>query len=264
MSNWSRFKEAVSGLADKAAELVDKAVDVAEGALLRAAEVTLDTCSYIAEKTEEAFHWVGSKIDEYSTKIKNYMIDKNVPEDVKHTHKPHAEKGVGLINKQFPEGFKQAINKHNPEERKQKIADLAENVTSLMKIKNPPEIIFFNPTKGVDEYECGRYDHENNRLEINLAMTISAEPKILLEQVCTIFHELVHANQLRAIDAYNAGKSVIEFGYTKDYVKLLDYNLDHYIDPRENFEAYTQQPLEAEAFYIEHLLKSLLAKKQEL
>ena len=65
---------------------------------------------------------------------------------------------------------------------------------------------------------------------------------------------MIHARQLRAIEALAEGRFDESYGYSKSYVEKLAYNLQHYIRPNENAEAYVKQPLEAEAFWYEQEL----------
>ena len=65
---------------------------------------------------------------------------------------------------------------------------------------------------------------------------------------------MIHARQLRAIEALAEGRLDESYGYSENYVANLAYNLKHYIRPSENAEAYVKQPLEAEAYWYEQEL----------
>ena len=102
---------------------------------------------------------------------------------------------------------------------------------------------------------CGGYRHRDNSLRLNLAMIVSDEPELFREQVSTIFHELVHARQHEAVFALANGKPYEEYGYSVEDLQVMANNFLNYITPGENYEAYTKQPVEAEAYWFEEQIK---------
>ena len=125
-----------------------------------------------------------------------------------------------------------------------------------MGIKNPPELEFFVPDS-IEQMNslCGGYRHKDNTLRLNLAMIVSGEPELFREQVSTIFHELVHTRQYEAVSAWANDKPYEEYGYSEEYLQVMAENILHYIRPEENYEAYTKQPIEAEAYWFEEQIK---------
>lgn len=132
---------------------------------------------------------------------------------------------------------------------------MAEVASQILEIENPPEIVFEVPENEEDVWRSyGSYNHNQNTLTLNLAMIVTEEPKLFQEQISTVFHEMVHARQLRAIDALRQGVSCDNMGYTNDWIESLAINWINYISPNENYEAYTKQPIEAEAYWVEQHL----------
>lgn len=220
--------------------------------VIRAAECTCEVC-------ESAFRWGREKCHEIGAAIKEWQTNKPasdpVPDHVKDRHKPSIQEAKNRIKQKFPKGIKTECERMSPEERKTKIKDIAEEAIKILDIKNPPEIVMEIPEDESKMWTSyGSYCHSTNQLRLNLAMIVTDNPQLYQEQISTVFHEMIHARQLRAIEALAEGKLDESYGYSKNYVKNLAYNLEHYIRPDENAEAYVKQPLEAEAYWYEQEL----------
>lgn len=219
----------------------------------KAADFTLQVCQEVATVTADACHWVRDKIREWSTP--------QVPKDpvfpaAKKADEPLLSNAVHTIKEHFPAGMIETVKNSNPEDRKKKIAELLPKAARAMGIKNPPELELFIPDRIEQMHSlCGGYRHSDNTLRLNSAMIVSAEPELFREQVCTIFHELVHVRQHEAVFAFAEGKSYEEYGYSVDYLQVMAENMLNYITSDENYEAYTKQPIEAEAYWFEEQIK---------
>ena len=105
---------------------------------------------------------------------------------------------------------------------------LAEYVEDVIGFENPPKIVYYNnPVDG----DYGGYLADRNMLEVNEHMLYENE-----EAADTIAHELWHAYQ------HERAKNPTS---TKDY--LYQYGFDNYVRPEDDFSAYQDQLVEAEA-----------------
>lgn len=224
--------------------------------LKKAAEVTLDVCHVVAEATAEVCHWVAGKCSEWATKIKGKPKDPVAP-SAKKADTPLVTNAVNTIKSNFPQGIKETVKNLNEEEKVRKLETLVHDASAALGIENVPELKLFIP-ESLDQInsQCGAYNPNENTLNLNFAMIVSEEPELYQEQVNTVFHELIHARQCAAINDWKNGKPIDKYGYSEDYIIEMAVNRLNYIRPEENYEAYTKQPIEAEAFWFEQQIKS--------
>ena len=223
--------------------------------VVKVAECTLEVCSTVAQYCADKTHELAGKIRKWAIPVKP---KDPVPKQVKEYYEPVARDASRIVREKFPNGVKTACEQCNPAERVQRVVGLVTEAAACLGVKNPPEVELFTPDNIEDTFRLyGAYNRRENKLKLNLPMIVSGEPELLHEQISTVFHELVHARQHRAVEAWCNGKSVEEFGYTEEYVATLADKFVHYTKPEENYEAYTKQPVEAEAYYLESRIKSL-------
>lgn len=223
--------------------------------VVKAAECTLEVCSCVAQ-------YCADKGQELAVRVKKWHIQDKpkdpVPKPVKEHYEAIASNASRIVREKFPNGIKSACEQCNSEELVQKTAGLVNEAAECLGVKNLPEVEFVIPDNKEDTFSLyGSYNRRENKLKLNLPMIVCGEPELLHEQISTVFHELIHARQHRAVEAWCNGESVEEYGYTEEYVATLANNFVNYIRPEENHEAYTKQPVEAEAYYFESLIKSL-------
>lgn len=223
--------------------------------VVKVAECTLEVCSTVAQYCADKTHELAEKIRKWT--IPDKPKDP-VPISIKEYYVPIANDASRIVREKFPNGVKAACEQCNGKELVQRVAGLVNEAAACLGVKNPPEVELFIPDNIEDTFRLyGAYSPRDNKLRLNHPMIVSGEPESLHEQISTVFHELVHARQHRAVEAWCNGKSIEEFGYTEEYVATLADNFVHYTKPEENYEAYTKQPVEAEAYYFESLIKSL-------
>lgn len=233
--------------------LKNAAINITKG-IVKAVEVTSEACEEAFRWGKEKCHEIKEKIERWQTKGGTPPVDP-IPQEVKTSYETKVKSTKDKIKEIFPSGVKEACTKLTPEERKDKVLEIAEVATQILGIDNPPQIVFEIPDNEEDLWRSyGSYNHKDNVLELNLAMIVTEEPKLFQEQISTVFHEMIHARQLRAIDALRQGVSCENMGYTDSWVVNLANNWINYILPRENHEAYTKQPIEAEAYWFEQQL----------
>ncbi len=217
-------------------------------------DCTLSVCNAVLHGTRSALMWLRNKLNGWK---RDYPVE-NLP-----SPPPEVE---DLMNELFPCGVAEAFENANAEDKKNMIENLVPHVAELLNIKNPPNVEFFVPDN-VEEFHslCGAYCHDTNTIKLNLAMIVSDDIQFFVEQISTVFHEMVHARQYEAVfsvadcqDVDEEEKIAEEYGYTLEYVNILIDNMLNYTTPAENMEAYVKQPLEAEAFYFESQIKQFL------
>ena len=114
------------------------------------------------------------------------------------------------------------------DEQKDAMNGLAEYVEDIIGFNDPPRIVYYN---NPEEGDYGGYSPATNTLEVNEYMLYNNE-----EAADTIAHELWHAYQHE-----RANNPCSE----KDY--LYQYGFENYIRPKDDFTAYQDQLVEAEA-----------------
>ena len=221
--------------------------------IVKTVDYTLQVCQAVATLTADACRRVREKIRTWASPK---PPKDPVPPIVKIADQPLVENSIGAIKEHFPAGVIETAVNSNTEDRKKKIEELVPKAARAMGIKNPPELEFFVPDS-IEQMNslCGGYRQKDNTLRLNLAMIVSGEPELFREQVSTIFHELVHTRQHEAVSALAEGKPYEEYGYSVDYLQVMAENMLNYITPGENYEAYTKQPIEAEAYWFEEQIK---------
>lgn len=236
-------KKVIKGVAN----VVLKTVEVSAAAVAALAQVTANLCKKLSTKIET---WTTPNEPEET----NYP-----PGNVQRIYQPIIGQGVDAIRKTFPEGVTKEANSGDPYERVKKMEDLCRQYANVLNVDPLPEFEVVAPENPEDTWELyGSYNFGEHKIMLNLPMIVSGEPNLLKEQIGTAFHELVHARQYLAVNAWLNNKSVEKYGYSEDYVQILAENFKNYIRPEENYEAYTKQPIEAEARWCkEQLLKNI-------
>lgn len=129
------------------------------------------------------------------------------------------------------------------DEQKAAMSDLADYVKDVIGFDNPPQIVYYNnPVDG----DYGGYSPGTNTLEVNEHMLYDNN-----EAADTIAHELWHAYQHeRAMNPQSV----------KDY--QYQYGFENYIRPDDDFTAYQDQLVEAEARAFAQQFKDRLSTKR--
>jgi len=128
-------------------------------------------------------------------------------------------------------------------EQKASILDLADYVAADTGNENPPEIVFRDD---MPDGSYGGYNPNSNTIEINVNMLDDS-----MEAADTIAHEMWHAYQEQAAgDPNNPRAQEYRDGF------------DNYITPSDDFEAYENQMVEAEARDYAQQFKDKIASKK--
>lgn len=114
------------------------------------------------------------------------------------------------------------------DEQKESMQNLADYVSDVTGIENPPKIEYYNNER---EGDYGGYNPETNTLQVNEYMLYNSD-----EAADTIAHELWHCHQH---ERASNPQSALDFQY--------QHNFDNYISPDLDQQAYEDQLVEAEA-----------------
>lgn len=125
---------------------------------------------------------------------------------------------------------------------------IAHDVSKIMGIKEEPKVVFVTD----DKSSFGSYCHGNNTLSLNVTNVGCNDPRLYVEQVSTVVHEMVHALQFQVM------LSDDHHGYSEELVEKWRLNAANYHDPAEGDYLYRTQPLEAWAFGYERTIRNLL------
>lgn len=155
------------------------------------------------------------------------------------------EKCREVMKSNFPQGIETRLKGMSPTERADLFQKLVLELNGVYGI-NITNIAFLH----VDEIGYGVYGYyirETNSIRFNFDLLSSDEPMILREMVDTIFHEMRHALQYKAVTDSNCNYGTEEQRY------LWALNFLNYIPGYVDFAYYQQQILEADARQIAEL-----------
>lgn len=127
---------------------------------------------------------------------------------------------------------------------------IAHDISKVLGIKKEPKVVFVTDNKS----SFGSYCHDNNTLSLNVTNVGCNDPRLYVEQISTVVHEMVHALQFQVM------LSDDHHGYSEELVKswMLNALPENYIHPWESDYLYRTQPLEAWAFGYEKAIRKHL------
>jgi hypothetical protein len=152
------------------------------------------------------------------------------------------DKNRELLRSKFPEGnMGEELRSMSREDRIKLLIDILEEASRNYDVEISS--VKFAPSDELG-YGCyGYYAHDENRIVLNLDMVCCDNTRVLSEIVDTVFHELRHAQQYRAVTDEN-------YNYGTDEQRLkwgLNFMPGHYIRAEVDFEKYQEQAVEADA-----------------
>jgi hypothetical protein len=127
------------------------------------------------------------------------------------------------------------------DERKDAVENLSAYLQDEIGLKNPPQIEFYNNEK---DGEYGAYEPQANTLSINECMLDDSK-----EAAKTVAHELWHTYQHECANDPHS---------LKDYQYQMGVNSDVYVSPKDDYDGYKNQLVEAEAFAFENQIQNAL------
>lgn len=163
-----------------------------------------------------------------------------------------AEKSKEYLSEVFPNGVEERTKGMSNEEILELFRSIEKSAEEIMGV-DVSDVDFYTTEEVPTCNYCGYYVHDGNSLHVNAAYIFSGRPELIEEQVYTIFHELKHARQWKAI----LGEA--DYGYSDEQLRSWAENFQHYIPCAVSDELYRKQPVELDAFGFE----SLIRKKQQ-
>ena len=122
------------------------------------------------------------------------------------------------------------------------ITKLKDIIALDLGLENVPDIGYYFEN---NEYDCGTFSTKDNKIYLN-CYHLDFPDKIIK----TIAHELRHCWQIEQIN--------LPEELQNDFIKVLKFNDENYINPYDNYCAYWNQPMEVDArLYSEKVLSSL-------
>lgn len=150
-----------------------------------------------------------------------------------------------VMKSHFPQGIESRLIGMSPAERAGLFQNLVLELNSIYGL-NITNIAFLNADE-IGYGTCGYYLRETNSIRFNLDFLSLDDSEILHEMVNTIFHEMRHALQYKAVTDSNCNYGTEEQRY------LWALNFLNYIPAYVDFAYYQQQILEADARQIAEL-----------
>lgn len=231
---WHQIKETTRDVVEYVSDRVQTWTDKAKNAYQRA-----------ENKIKQVYHDSKEKVKE---KIKEYKVRTKHPKYV--PTKPDqkvAYEAKTYVERKFPRGVSETLMEMTPQERVNTFEEIVIDAANILDV-NVDGINAFTP----DESQintCGYYSWSDNTLNLNKWWIVSDNPRLVEEQVYTVFHELMHARQYAAV----TGKK--NYGYPKETLLEWAYNFRNYVSPQEDPERYCKQPLERDAYGFESIIK---------
>lgn len=162
-----------------------------------------------------------------------------------------AEKCGAYLAEKFPGGVEAAVQNMSGEQLLDMFVQLEKDAEQLMELEVDTVDFYQTDTPPENGY-FGYYNHSDNSLHINKIFILSGDPQLVQEQISTIFHELKHARQWKAIRGCAEGGD--QLGYSDRQVEAWAENFMHYIPPAISDELYRKQDVEKDTFGFEKLV----------
>lgn len=159
-----------------------------------------------------------------------------------------AEKCGNYLAEKFPSGIEAAVQSMSNEELMGLFLQIENDAEQLMGVSIDNVDFYESETPPTSTY-FGYYNRQDNSLHINRAFILSGDPRLVREQVSTIFHELKHARQWKAIENCLADDNT--FGYSEQQIMVWAENFKNYIPCALGDEIYRKQPVERDSFGFE-------------
>ena len=132
------------------------------------------------------------------------------------------------------------------DEKKQMLIALKSDIEALLGVYISSEIQFFSIPRNDPNFLYGYYSPRNFAIFINESLIDTGSPESY-HLLSTVVHEMRHAYQ------YAVVRGMYIYGYMSPYsvdrqiMISWDWNIDHYISPGADYDAYYSQPIEVDA-----------------
>lgn len=174
---------------------------------------------------------LGRKTKEFRVKL-----------DLTEEDKQLIDKCREVMGEYFPEGIEKRMINMSPSERMQLVKDLVNKLSGIYGV----EIfdVAFLTIREIGPGCMGYYDFNYKNIRFNLDLLSCDDPNILRAMIDTIFHEMRHALQYRAVT-----DSSCTYG-TEEQRRLWALNFVNYISSQVDFAYYQEQIIENDASVI--------------
>ena len=205
----------------------------------------------------ELISWVVERISCWSERRQNAEVNPEYLAQVQAMdaqYKPEppdvelADKCGAYLAEKFPGGIEAAIQNMSGEDLLELFKQIESDAEQLMGIGIDIVDIYESETPPTNCY-MGYYDHSDNSIHLNKMFILSGNVQLVKEQISTIFHELKHARQWKALEDAIEGQNT--FGYSENQLVAWAENFMHYIPSSVDDELYRKQPVELDTFGFE-------------
>ncbi len=149
---------------------------------------------------------------------------------------------IDIVAAFFYEGYDKVFENVGFEERYELVNCFYQSIKDNMGISCDLQFAFFD-----DPLIQGNYDDKTNTITLNANYLENPDCKDLLS---TIIHESRHAFQEKECSDNLNGQSMVP----EDVRNLWANNLEHYISPEFDIQAYREQPIEKDAYDYENII----------
>lgn len=197
-------------------------------------DIILGLGTYLAY---EGVVWGIDKFRQWRCRNKNKEILVHI--DLTEEDKQLIEKCRQVMGRNFPEGIVTRMKGMSSLERMQLFKDLVNELNSVYSVNITDVAFLSNNEIGSGTY--GYYDNSQNNIRFNVDLINTDDPSILREMIDTIFHEMRHALQYRAVT-----DSTCTYGSEEQRQKWA-LNFVNYIPAHVDFALYQEQVIENDA-----------------
>ena len=203
-----------------------------------ASALVLETVGWLFQMWR--LHGVKKRTEEWCKTLPLTEEDKQLIEDNRE-----------LMRELFPDGIENKFRDMPLADRVEKMKELIERANQIYGVGI--STVKFAPGSEIGDCTLGYFDKDTNCVAINVDILASDDADVMRAIVGTVFHELRHALQYKAIT-----DSDFHYG-TEEQRRLWALNVmeGNYIPPEVDFVLYQRQAVEADARQIaEHIIEN--------
>lgn len=169
----------------------------------------------------------------FKTKHREILVEVPMTEEDKSTIDCCRE----VLREEFPEGIEAKVSAMSASEREELYRSLIARLNEVYGVDVSD--VQFMPTSEIGEYTFGYYNGDTNIIAFNKDFINASDPGIIKTMIKTIFHEMRHAYQFKAIASTGIG--------SEEQRRVWALNMVNYITSDVDFAFYQQQAVENDA-----------------
>lgn len=151
--------------------------------------------------------------------------------------KQAVERCCEILRREFPQGIEAKVSSLSGARREKLFRDLIGKLNSVYGVDIVD--VCFRPASEVGNFTFGYYNIETNQIVFNKDFIRCNDPGVLKQMLETIFHEMRHAYQYKAITTTGTG--------SEQQRRVWALNMVDYIPADVDFALYQQQAVENDA-----------------